>query len=96
MVKILIILASITLTFVVVKIYCAKFVKGHSNQNENNSVDNKECINRRICSKCRTGKNTYDMDPKSENCPYIECIKNGECSFYVPLEKTSEKGTLKN
>ena len=89
------ILASIILAFVVVKISCAKFVAGHSIKNKSND-DNKEFDNKHICSGCKTGKDTYEIDPKSETCPYIECLKNGECSFYVPLEKTSEKGTLKS
>lgn len=96
MVKILMILAFIILTFVVVAIYYAKFIAGHSNRNENNGDNNNEYGNRHICSNCRTGKDTYDIDPKSETCPYIECLKNGKCSFYVPLEKPSEANASKN
>jgi len=45
-----------------------------------------------ICSSCKTGKESYELDKHSEACPYIGCWKDGKCSFYVPLEMPSQTG----
>ncbi len=48
--------------------------------------------NKKICPRCKTGKYTYDLDPKSEMCPNINYWKNGKCQFYKPLDKPIKKG----
>ena len=96
MAKILLMISAfIMLAIVIIVIYYAKFFKGNSNRNENNGNNNDEYGNKHICSDCKTGKDTYNIDPKSEICPYIECLKNGKCSFYVPLEEPSKANALK-
>lgn len=42
-------------------------------------------MKKQICSKCKTGKTTYGLDPKSECCPYIEYWEQNKCKFYKPL-----------
>lgn len=86
------------LAFIVVAMYCAMVVAGRSDENENNG-DNSEgdddiFFRKQICPRCKTGKYTYDLDPKSEVCPYIGCWRRNKCHFYKPLNKTSQKGFL--
>ena len=46
---------------------------------------------KQICPRCKTGKDSYELDKRSEACPYISCWKNGKCAFYEPLEKPKKK-----
>lgn len=94
----LMIIAFIIIAFIVVAMYCAMVVAGRSDENENNG-DNSEgdddmFFRKQICPRCKTGKYTYDLDPKSEVCPYIGCWRRNKCHFYKPLNKTSQKGFL--
>ncbi len=47
---------------------------------------------KQICPRCKTGKDSYELDKRSEACPYISCWKNGKCSFYEPLEMPLKTG----
>lgn len=38
-----------------------------------------------LCPNCKTGKESYQLDRLSESCPYIECMKDGKCKFYMPV-----------
>lgn len=99
MAKILLtITALLILAFIVVAMYCACVLAGRSDENENNG-DNSEgdddmFWNKKICPRCKTGKYTYDLDPKSEVYPYIGCWRCNKCHFYKPLDKTSQKAFL--
>ena len=93
------IMVGIVAVFSVVAMYCAMVVAGRSDDNENNSDNNKgdNCemfLKKQICPRCKTGKYTYDLDPKSETCPYIGCWRRNKCSFYKPLDKESKKGVF--
>lgn len=83
------------LAFIVVAMYCALIVAGRSDEQtnmENNEGDDNEVFwNKKICPRCKTGKYTYDLDPKSEVCPYIGCWRRNKCSFYKPLNKEPKK-----
>lgn len=50
---------------------------------------------KQICPRCKTGKESYDLDSHSEACPYIGCWKKGKCPFYVPLEKPKKAALSK-
>ena len=95
---ILLILAIIIITFVVVAMYCAMVVAGRSDENENkgnrNEGDDDMFWNKKICPRCKTGKYTYDLDPKSEVCPYIGFWRKNKCPFYKPLDKEHKKVLL--
>ncbi len=52
-------------------------------------------LKKQICPRCKTGKESYELDRHSEVCPYIGCWKNGKCPYFQSVEKTSEKGILK-
>ena len=99
MAKILLTIAVLLiLAFIVVAMYCAMVVAGRSDENENNSDNNEGAddvfLKKQICPRCKTGKYTYDLDPKSEVCPYIGCWRRNKCHFYKPLEKEPKKGVF--
>ena len=92
MAKILLgILAFIIIASVVVAMYCAMIVAGHSDDEakeiNNNGEDDEMFGKKQICPNCKVGKESYDLDKHSDACPYIECCKDGKCNFYVPLDK---------
>ena len=96
MAKILLtITALLILAFIVVAMYCACVLAGRSDENENNGDNNEGdddmFLKKQICPRCKTGKYTYDLDPKSEVCPYIGCWRRNKCHFYKPLEKEPKK-----
>ena len=75
--------------------YGALIIAGRYDENVNNG-DNSEgdddmFLKKQICPRCKTGKYTYDIDLKSEACPYIRCWERNKCHFYKPLDKTSKK-----
>jgi len=99
MVKILlIILAIVMLAFIVVAMYSAMIVGSRyddkKNSNNNQGKDDK-FWKKKMCSKCKTGKYTYELDPRSEICPYIGCFEKGKCRFFEPLEKPTKAGRSK-
>lgn len=85
MAKILITIAALLiLAFIVVAMYCACVLAGRSDDDDDN------LYKEQICPKCKTGKYTYELDPKSDACPNISCWENGKCAFYAPLKKSSD------
>ena len=91
------ILAILILAFCVVAMYCAIIVAGRSDEQadmENNERADEMFWKKQICPRCKTGKYTYELDPKSEVCPYIGCWKRNKCHFYKPLEKAPKTGIL--
>lgn len=99
MLKIIFIAAAIIiLAFVLLAMMCAMIVAGRSDEQadmENNEGADDVFLKKQICPRCKTGKYTYDLDPKSETCPYIGCWRRNKCSFYKPLEKSSKTGIFK-
>ena len=87
MLKILFITSTI---IILVCVILAIIVAGRSNEEDAEGVDETQ-----ICLRCKTGEYTYELDPKSEACPYVGCWKKGKCSFFVPLDKSSKMRTLK-
>ena len=86
------VIAIITIVFA---LYCALIVAGRSDDQaemKNNEGDDDMFFRKQICPRCKTGKYTYDLDPKSEACPYIGCWKKNKCHFYKPLDKEPKKG----
>ena len=80
---------------IVVALYCTLIIAGRSDDQakmENNEGDDDMFFNKLICPRCKTGKYTYDLDPKSDVCPYIGCWKRNKCHFYKPLEKGTKNG----
>ena len=83
---------------IVVALYCALIVAGRSDDESEREINNEEdddmFFRKQICPRCKTGKYTYDLDPKSETCPYIGCWRRNKCSFYKPFDKNSKKRFL--
>lgn len=82
----------------VIAIYCAMIVAGRSNEQamyEDNEGADKMFWRRQICPKCKTGRDSYTLDMRSGECPYIDCWNDGKCRFYVPLEKPSKPSIFK-
>lgn len=74
----------------VIALYSALIIAGRSDdqaEKENSEGDDDMFLKKQICPRCKTGKYTYDLDPKSDACPYIGCWRRNKCSFYKPLEK---------
>ena len=88
----------IALISIVFALYCALIVAGRSDDESEREINNKEdddmFFRKQICPRCKTGKYTYDLDPKSDACPYIGCWKRNKCHFYKPLEKAPKAGIL--
>lgn len=43
-----------------------------------------------LCSNCKTGEESYLVDPSSFACPYFSCIRDFKCDYYVPINDTEE------
>ena len=39
----------------------------------------------KLCTKCATGKKSYELDPNSEVCPHITSYKNGKCEYFKSM-----------
>ena len=46
-----------------------------------------EKLTKKLCPICKTGLESYKLDPNSPVCPYIDCYKNGECTYFVPVRE---------
>ena len=80
----------------VIALYSALIIAGRSDEQANieNNEGANDLFNKKICPRCKTGKYTYDLDPKSEACPYIGCWRRNNCSFYKPLDKHSKSSSF--
>ena len=80
----------------VIALYSALIIAGRSDEQANieNNEGANDLFNKKICPRCKTGKYTYDLDPKSEACPYIGCWRRNKCSFYKPLDKHSKSSSF--
>ena len=43
--------------------------------------------NKNICSRCKTGEDSYLLDKNSPFCPYIAFYKDNKCSKFKKREK---------
>jgi hypothetical protein len=80
----------------VIALYSALIIAGRSDEQANieNNEGANDLFNKKICPRCKTGKYTYDLDPKSEACPYIGCWRRNKYSFYKPLDKHSKSSSF--
>lgn len=49
-------------------------------------------MNRQLCPNCKTGAESYRLDPKSAECPYLVYHTGRECKMYVPLDEDGGDG----
>ena len=43
------------------------------------------------CPNCKTGKESYIIDPGSFTCPYLCCLIENECAYYVPINEEEDE-----
>lgn len=41
---------------------------------------------KKLCPSCKIGKYMYELDNRSDVCPYMYCYKRNKCGFYQPIE----------
>ena len=89
-------IVGIIVLFLIVAMYCALIVADRSDEQANmeNNEGANDLFNKKICPRCKTGKYNYDLDPKSDACPYIGYWRRNKCSFYKPLEKAPKNSIL--
>ena len=44
-------------------------------------------MSKQLCPKCKTGAESYKLDPKSEVCPYLQYHNGKSCPFFSPIEE---------
>ncbi len=45
-------------------------------------------MNTLLCPKCKTGVESYRLDPKSPMCPYLSSHNGEKCPFFVPIKES--------
>lgn len=70
--------------YIAVAMYYSNFDEYRNNANSDKK-DDTVFTQTQICPTCKTGKYTYELDPKADMCPYISSLENGKCQFYQPL-----------
>lgn len=45
----------------------------------------------KLCSTCKTGKEAYELDPRSAECPYLHCYNEKTCTKYVKLVNSNKR-----
>lgn len=50
-------------------------------------------LGKNLCSHCKTGKDTYELDRRSPECPYLSFHNGDECCMYKRLRK-QKKGRI--
>lgn len=56
-------------------------------------------MSKQLCPKCKTGAESYKLDPKSEVCPYLRYHNGKSCPFFSPIEEgevNNDEGVLSN
>lgn len=93
------IIGGIVAAFSGVARYCALIAsrrsEGQANM-ENNEVADQMFWRKQICPRCKTGKDSYELDNRSEACPYIGCWKINKCPFYKPFDNPSKRPFIPN
>lgn len=49
---------------------------------------------KQICPRCKTGKDSYELDKRSEACPYIGCWKMVNVHFMSRLKNLKKENHL--
>ena len=44
-----------------------------------------------LCTDCKTGKESYIIDPNSPMCPYVSCYNGFRCAYYVSIKNEEGK-----
>lgn len=49
-----------------------------------------------LCTHCKTGRITYELDNRSAVCPYLSCHNGKVCSMYREIDKAKKYGVLRS
>ncbi len=79
------------LSFVVFAMMCAMIIASHSDEDEDclwqdSEKEKNTFVKQQLCTNCKVGKQSYEIDNHSEVCPYISCWKDDTCYYYEPIE----------
>ena len=44
-----------------------------------------------LCPNCKTGQESYIIDPATSACPYFSCYNGFHCAYYVPINNEEDK-----
>lgn len=44
-----------------------------------------------LCSNCKTGEESYALEPDSFACPYLHCRNEYDCAYFVPIKISNNK-----
>ena len=58
--------------------------KGRISMKKNNGI--------KICSICRTGMETHQLDPKEIFCPYLHFLEENGCKMFDRLSELNDVG----
>lgn len=45
-----------------------------------------------LCPNCKTGQESYIIDPHSSECPYFTCYNGFRCVYYTPINNKKKNG----
>ena len=77
------------LMFIILAVICAVIVAGRSDEKKTREKGTEEVfLKKRLCPKCKTGKESYERDKSSYACPYISLPDEENCKMFV---ETSDK-----
>lgn len=48
-------------------------------------------MNTLLCPKCKTGADSYKLDPRSPICPYQQYHKGKSCPFFASIKEREVK-----
>lgn len=54
-----------------------------------------EMCKRKLCPHCETGKQTYELDSKSAECPYLSCHNGKKCGMYKKMNEPKKVSILR-
>ena len=49
---------------------------------------------KKLCPHCKTGKCSYELDPRSPVCPYLSCHNGKKCSMFKMLDEPEKRSFL--
>lgn len=87
-----IILALLVFIFITCAMYCALAIASHFDEQIDDQIEKdikKLLIKKRLCLKCKTGKEYYERDGYTKICPHINQQNGDKCDFFVYADISS-------
>ena len=48
-------------------------------------------MRKKVCPNCERGKDSYELDRRSPECPYLSCHDGKRCSMFVKMQKQTKR-----